>query len=123
MMAKKILIAEDDKFLSNAYRVKLTKAGFEVKVVGDGQEALDSLQAFIPDLILLDLVMPIKDGFATLEAIKADEKLKTIPVIVASNLGQKEDCDKAFRLGAKDFVVKSDLSLDTLIQKIHSLIG
>lgn len=122
-MAKKILVAEDDKFLSNAYRVKLTKAGFEVKVAGDGAEALNILQTFIPDLILLDLVMPVKDGFATLEVIKADEKLKMIPVIVASNLGQKEDCDRAIKLGAKDFVVKSDLSLDTLIQKIHSLIG
>lgn len=122
-MAKKILVAEDDKFLSNAYRVKLTKAGFDVKVAGDGAEALNILQTFIPDLILLDLVMPVKDGFATLEVIKADEKLKMIPVIVASNLGQKEDCDRALKLGAKDFVVKSDLSLDTLIQKIHSFIG
>jgi DNA-binding response OmpR family regulator len=122
-MAKKILVAEDDKFLSTAYRVKLTKAGFDVRVVGDGQEALNSLQTFIPDFILLDLVMPVKDGFATLEAIKADEKLKTIPVIVASNLGQKEDCDRALKLGAKDFVVKSDLSLDALIQKIHNIVG
>ena len=122
-MAKKILVAEDDKFLSNAYRVKLTKAGFDVKVAGDGAEALTILQTFIPDLILLDLVMPVKDGFATLEVIKADEKLKAIPVIVASNLGQKEDCDRALKLGAKDFVIKSDLSLDTLIQKIHSIVG
>lgn len=122
-MAKKILVAEDDKFLSNAYRVKLTKAGFEVKVVGNGQGALDILKTFIPDLILLDLVMPVKDGFATLEAIKADERLKAIPVIVASNLGQKEDSDRAFKLGAKGFVIKSDLSLDNLIQKIHSLVG
>lgn len=122
-MAKKILVAEDDKFLSNAYRVKLTKAGFDVKLAGDGQEALDVLQTFIPDIMLLDLVMPVKDGFATLEAIKADEKLKAIPVIVASNLGQKEDCDRALALGASDFVVKSDLSLDTLIQKIHGIVG
>ncbi len=122
-MAKKILVAEDDKFLSNAYRVKLTKAGFDVKAAGDGAEALNILQTFIPDLILLDLVMPVKDGFATLEVIKADEKLKMIPVIVASNLGQKEDCDRALKLGAKDFVIKSDLSLDTLIQKIHGIVG
>lgn len=122
-MAKKILVAEDDKFLSNAYRVKLTKAGFEVKMASDGQEALNILQTFIPDIILLDLVMPIKDGFATLEAIKGDARLRAIPVIVASNLGQKEDCDRALRLGAADFVVKSDLSLDTLIQKIRGIVG
>lgn len=122
-MAKKILLAEDDKFLSTAYRVKLTKAGFEVKIARDGQEALDSLQTFIPDIILLDLVMPVKDGFATLEAIKADEKFKMIPVIVASNLGQKEDSDRAFKLGARGFIIKSDLSLDTLVQKINSIVG
>ncbi len=122
-MAKKILVAEDDKFLGNAYRIKLTKAGFEVQLATDGQEALTALQTFIPDLILLDLVMPVKDGFAALEEIKANDKLKAIPVIVASNLGQKEDTDRAMKLGAKDFVVKSDLSLDVLIQKIHTLIG
>jgi len=122
-MAKKILVAEDDKFLGNAYRIKLTKAGFEVQLATDGQEALTALQTFIPDLILLDLVMPVKDGFAALEEIKANDKLKAIPVIVASNLGQKEDTDRALKLGAKDFVVKSDLSLDVLIQKIHTLIG
>lgn len=122
-MAKKILIAEDDRFLANAYRVKLTKAGFEVKITSDGQEALTALRTFIPDLILLDLVMPVKDGFATLQEIKAHPTLRTIPVIVASNLGQKEDVDKAMKLGARDFVIKSDLSLDTLIQKIHKLVG
>lgn len=122
-MVKKILIAEDDKFISNVYRVKLTKAGFEVKIAGDGQEALKILQTFIPDLILLDLVMPIKDGFETLEVIKADERLKTIPVIVASDLGQKEDREKALKLGADGFFIKGDLALDTLIQKIHSIVG
>lgn len=120
---KKILIAEDDKFLANAYRVKFSKFGFDVKIVFDGQEALTVLQTFIPDIILLDLVMPIKDGFSTLEDIKKIELLKNIPIIVASNLGQKEDMDKALAMGANDFIIKSDLSLDDLIQKVTTLLS
>jgi DNA-binding response OmpR family regulator len=122
----KILVAEDDKFLGSAYKVKLTKAGFEVQMATDGQEALNALQTFTPDLIILDLMMPIKDGFSVLETIRKDDqfsKFKTVPVIVASNLGQKEDTDRAMSLGANDFLVKSDLSLDTVIQKINKLIG
>lgn len=120
---KKILIAEDDKFLSSAYRVKLAKAGFEVHMASDGQEAISLLQNVTPDLILLDLIMPVKDGFATLQEIKANPAWKTIPVIVASNLGQKEDIEKSTQLGANDFVVKSDLSLDSVIEKINKLLG
>jgi len=121
-MKKKILIAEDDHFLANAYRVKLTKAGFEVKITSDGEEAIKALSDFFPDLILLDLVMPVKDGFSTLEAIKNNEKYKKIPVLIASNLGQKEDLDKGIKLGADDYVVKSDLSLDDLVMKINGLL-
>jgi two-component system alkaline phosphatase synthesis response regulator PhoP len=119
---KKILIAEDDKYLANAYRVKLNKAGFEIKIVGDGVEALEVLKSFTPDIILLDLVMPVKDGFTTLTEIKQDPKLKSIPVLIASNLGQKEDLDKGLALGAVDYIVKSDLSLEDLITKINLLL-
>ncbi|HWY79152.1 MAG TPA: response regulator [Candidatus Sulfotelmatobacter sp.] len=120
---KKILVAEDDKFLGSAYRAKLTKAGFEIQIARDGQEAMAMVRTFTPDLILLDLVMPIKDGFTVLEEIKNDPTLKAIPVIVASNLGQKEDTDRALKIGASDYFVKSDLSLNTIIEKIHNLIG
>jgi len=119
---KRILVVEDDTYLSNAYRVKLTKAGFEVRNVFDGDEALDILKAFVPDLILLDIVMPKKDGFATLEEIKANEKWENIPVILASNLGQKEDRDKGIQLGAADFFIKTDFSLNDLIEKINGIL-
>jgi len=119
---KKIFVAEDDKFLANAYRLKLTKAGFEVKIVRDGQELLNLLEIAIPDLIILDIIMPVKDGFVTMQELKANKSWSTIPVIVASNLGQKEDIDKAMNLGANDFFVKSDLSLVAVIQKINALI-
>jgi CheY-like chemotaxis protein len=115
----KVLVVEDDKFLISAYRAKLTKVGFEVQMAGDGVEALEVLKTFRPDIILLDLVMPRKDGFMTLEEIKQQPELKSIPVIVASNLGQKEDLDKALGLGAVDYIIKSDLSMDSLVELIN----
>lgn len=120
---KKILIAEDDQFLVNAYQVKLTKAGFEVKIARDGQEAINTLSTFIPDLILLDIIMPVKDGFGTLKELKENPLWSKIPVIVASNLGQKEDLEKSKKLGAVDFIIKSDLSLENLITKINALLA
>lgn len=120
---KKILVVEDDTFLANAYRVKLSKAGFEIVNAFDGVEAINQLQTFTPDLILLDLVMPKKDGFSTLQEIKGNEKWKHIPVIVASNLEQKEDVDKGLKLGASDFFVKTEFTLDTLVEKIKKILS
>ena len=119
---KKILIAEDDKFLASAYRLKLIKAGFEIQIASNGVEIFEILETFIPDIILLDLVMPVMDGFIALTKIKLIPKYQNIPVIVASNLGQKDDIDRAKGLGAADFIVKSDLSLDSLITKINGTI-
>ena len=119
---KKILVVEDDNYLANAYRVKFTKAGFEVKNAFDGLEAINILQSFTPDLILLDIVMPKKDGFSTLQELKANAKWKNIPVILASNLGQKEDRDKGMQLGATDFFIKTDFSLNDLIEKMNGIL-
>lgn len=120
---KKILIVEDDKFLANAYRVKLNKAGFDVKITSDGEEAIAILSSFLPDLILLDIVMPKKDGFAMLKELKGNSFWSSIPVILASNLGQKEDMEKGKQLGAADFIIKSDLSLNDLIERINSILN
>ena len=122
-LKKKIVVAEDDQFLSNAYRVKLTKEGFEVKMVGDGQELMNLLKTYRPDIIILDLLMPVKDGFEAIKEIKASPSLKNIPVIIASNLGQKNDIDQGKALGASDYIIKSDLSLEDLVAKIKSLLG
>jgi DNA-binding response OmpR family regulator len=118
----KILIAEDDSFLGNAYKMKLTKAGHELQLAADGEAALKKLESFTPDVIVLDLIMPNIDGFGVLEKVKADDRFKNIPVIVASNLGQEEDIKKAKKLGANDYVIKSDLSLNQLIEKITALV-
>ncbi len=118
---KKILVAEDDKFLSSAYRVKLTKAGYEVKMTSDGKEALQEVGAFTPDLIILDLVMPVMDGFSFLAELQKQDN--RVPILVASNLGESEDIVRATKLGAIDYIVKTDLSMKKLIEKIKSIIG
>jgi two-component system phosphate regulon response regulator PhoB/two-component system alkaline phosphatase synthesis response regulator PhoP len=120
---KKILVAEDDKFLANAYRVKLTKSGFDVQLASDGSEVIKLLPIFLPDLLILDIIMPVKDGFTTLSEIKSNPAYKDLPIIVASNLGQKEDVDKAMSLGATDFIVKSDLHLEDLITMVNKLLS
>ena len=122
-MAVKVLVVEDDNFLVTAYRTKLVNAGLDVQVATDGEEAMKALKSFNPDVILLDLVMPKKDGMTTLTEIKADDKLKNIPVVITSNLGQAEDIEKAKSLGAADFVVKSNMSMEDIISKVKSLAG
>lgn len=117
-----ILVVEDDQFLSSAYKLKFEKENLNVTLAQDGQEALERLQEFTPDLILLDLVMPIKDGFAVLSDLKDSEKFKNIPVIIASNLGQEEEIKKGISMGANDYIVKSNTSLDEVVKKINSFI-
>jgi len=117
-----VLIVEDDKFLSSAYRLKFTKAGYEVMLAMDGSEGMTILSTFTPDIILLDLVMPVKDGFTMLSELKASEAYKNIPVIITSNLSQKEDIDKAKGMGAMDFIIKSDISLDDLVTKVQKIL-
>lgn len=120
---KKILIAEDDQYLINSYRVKFSKSGFEVHMALDGNEVFKILEHFTPDMILLDLVMPGKDGFTVLSELKQNERWKKIPVIVTSNLGQVEDREKAKNLGADDYLVKVQVSLEDIVNKIKTLLS
>lgn len=119
---KKLLIGEDDQFLSAAYKAKFAKAGFEVLILSDGEEVMAKIDEYKPDLLILDIMMPKKDGFSVLEELRTSEKWKALPILVASNLGQKEDIDKAIRLGANGYIVKSDLRLEEIIEKIKSLL-
>jgi DNA-binding response OmpR family regulator len=114
----KILLAEDDKFIARAYKDGLEQAGFMVTAVADGEEAMKSVAKEIPDIILLDLIMPIKNGFEVLADLKLDPKLKKVPVLVLSNLGQDSDFLKAKQLGAVDYMVKSNFSMKEVIAKV-----
>lgn len=121
--AKFILVAEDDRFYANIYRIKLTKEGYEVAVVGNGAMALALAQRKTPDLILLDLIMPVKDGFETLKELKADPKLKDVKVLVLSNLGQVDDIQKARDLGAVDYLIKSNVSIHEVVEKVKKYLS
>lgn len=117
-ISKKILLAEDDKFLSVAMGDKLTREGFTVLHAVNGLEAIDQAKAGHPDLILLDIIMPQKTGFEVLSELRLDPTTRNIPVIVLSNLGQEADIKKARDLGAKDYLVKSEVEMKMVVAKI-----
>ena len=120
-MAKKILIAEDEKPMAQALVLKLNSEGYNTKAVYDGVEALAELVKNKYDLVLLDLMMPRKDGFAVLEEMKKKEI--NVPVIVASNLSQEEDFSRAKKMGAKDYFIKSNTSISEVVAHVKKILG
>ncbi len=120
---KKVFIVEDDEFLRSLNAKKLEDAGYAVSVAVDGVSAIQMIPNEKPDLIFLDLLLPgDKDGFDVLQEVKANAETKDIPVIVFSNLGQAEDIEKAKNLGAKDFLVKANFTLDDVVAKIQEIL-
>jgi len=119
---KKVLVVEDDKFLGNAYKAGFEGEGLEVAIAYDGEDALATVESFQPDVILLDILIPKIDGFGVLAKLKSDDKYKSIPVIIASNLGQKQDIDRGLELGASDYIIKSESSVTEILLKIKTLL-
>ena len=124
-MSKKILIIEDDKILAELLEKKLKNAGFEVVLAFDGKEGLASLRANKPDLILLDIVMPKKNGMELMEEMNKDPEtnLTKIPVIVISNSGEPVEIDRVLELGAKDYLIKTEFNPQEVIEKVIKQIG
>jgi DNA-binding response OmpR family regulator len=121
-MGKKILIIEDDQFLRELISRKLEQENFSIIEAADGEEGMRQLKEETPDLILLDLILPGIDGFEFLTRIKQDPKLASIPVIILSNLGQKEEIEKGLKLGAIDYLVKAHFTPGEIIEKVrHTL--
>lgn len=118
----KVLIIEDDHFLSSILKNRLEKDGFSVTQAFDGDEGLSIVKKEKPDAVLLDLIMPKVSGFEVLEGISSDPELSTIPVMIASNLGQDSDIEKARNLGARDYYVKVRTSIDQLAQMVKNLL-
>ncbi|MHB0865384.1 MAG: response regulator [Minisyncoccota bacterium] len=115
----KILVIEDDTFLSSLLSGELQHAGYEVLSAADGEQGVEMAKK-MPDLILLDLIMPGMDGFETLAKLKADPVTAKIPVIVASNLGEPEEIKRAKDAGALDFLVKVHFTPKEIIEKIEA---
>jgi len=113
--SKKVLVVEDDEHISKVYAIKLEKEGVTVVIARDGEEAIEMVQKEKPDLVLLDLMIPKKDGFEVLEEMKKIPDVANIPVIILSNLGQKADQDRALALGASEYLVKVDYPIQEVI--------
>lgn len=118
----RILLIEDDPFFQKFYAYKLAEKGFTVDVGSDGVEGMKLMQTNIPNLILLDLIMPNMDGFGVLEAKSKIPTLQKVPVLVFSTLSQEQDVKKAMSLGALDYANKSFFDFDTLLAKINSIL-
>ncbi len=119
----KILIVEDEKFLSTILANRLQKEGFTPKQVFDGEEALTYLQEEKPNLIVLDLILPKKSGFDVLETISADPQLNRIPVVILSNLGQESDIEKTKSLGAIEYHIKVRTSIDDFVEIVKNIMA
>ena len=119
----RVLLAEDDRFLRKAAEAALKRQGFTVLPAVDGEEALRVARAEIPDIVLLDLIMPKLQGFEVLRALKADPATAAIPVIILSNLGQDSDVKQAMEAGAVGYFVKANLSLQDLVKRVGEVVG
>jgi len=122
-MAKKILLIEDEEIIMGILEKKLTQTGYQVSVARDGEEGLKAMKEVRPDLILLDIVMPKMGGFEVMETMVKDQELKKIPVIVISNSGQPVELDRAQKLGAKDWLIKTEFDPQEVIDKVVKQIG
>ncbi|MFH0951815.1 MAG: response regulator [Patescibacteria group bacterium] len=117
-----IVLVEDDSFLAGMYVTKLELENFKVELAIDGEAGLKTIREAKPNIILLDVVLPKKDGFAVLQEIKKDKTLKDIPVILLTNLGQRSDVDKGLSLGAVDYLIKAHFLPSEVIDKIKHFV-
>lgn len=121
----KVLLVEDDSFLREICSKKLVKEGYSVYEALDGEQALELVNSVKPDIVLLDIILPAVDGFQILTQIKSskDNKVKNVPVIMLSNLGQDDDIKKAMDIGANDYLVKAHFTTEEIVEKIKSILG
>lgn len=121
---KKILVAivEDDDFLRSLAVTKLQSFGFGVISAGNGKDGLEKVQTEKPDLVILDLMLPVMDGFDVLRTLRNNPETKKLPVIVFSNLGEEKDIKTCLDLGISDYMIKSNFTLDELVEKINMVL-
>jgi len=122
-MRNKVLLVEDSKAVQQMYRNKLVMEQFAVVTADNGMEAIKALSTDIPDIILLDLMMPIMDGYKVLQVVKTDQKFRHIPVLVFSAKGQPEEVEKALGLGAAGYIVKSITKPNEVVEKMRAVLS
>jgi CheY-like chemotaxis protein len=122
-MRNKVLLVEDSAAIQQIYRNKLALEQFQVTIAGNGMEAIKLLSQDRPDIILLDLMMPVMDGYKVLQVVKTDPKLKQIPVLVFSAKGQSEEVEKAIGLGAAGYIVKATTKPNEVVERIRQTLS
>lgn len=120
---RKILIIEDEQTLLKALDIKFNEAGFDVATAIDGQSGLELANQVKPDIILLDIILPTKDGLTVLEELKQNEETESIPVLLLTNLSDQASISRGVELGAAGYIIKADFSLDEVVQKVESTLA
>ena len=123
MEKKKILVIEDDSVLQKALQEFLAEEGFEIFSALDGEEGIKMGKEKLPDLILLDIILPKKDGYEVLKDLKSDEATKKIPIVLLTNLGSLNDVEKAIEMGATTYLIKADYKLEEVSIKIKEILN
>jgi DNA-binding response OmpR family regulator len=119
----KIAIIEDDPTINQMYRMKFEAAGFDVQLASDGERGVALVEAFRPDLILLDMQMPNKNGYDTLKEIRAADWGTNIPVIILTNMGEEESPKELRDLGIESYIVKADLTPSQVVDRVKETLS
>lgn len=119
----RILIIEDEAALSNILRERLSDLGYQVSVAIQGEEGWQKTKDERPDIVLLDIILPRLDGFIYLRRLRAHKQLKDVPVMILSNLGQDSDMEQGKELGAMDYIVKSNHTIDAVIERVEEILN
>ncbi|HPX94543.1 MAG TPA: response regulator [Candidatus Moranbacteria bacterium] len=120
---KIVLIVEDDAFIRDIYSVKFSQEGYQTEIATNGIEALSKLEKIFPDIIILDVVMPHMDGMETLRNIKKNDRLKNIPIIMLTNVSEKEKIDESMEGGVEEYLIKSHFAPSEIVEKVNSLLN
>lgn len=118
----KLLIIDDDTFILDMYLIKFREHGFVTETAKDGKSGLAKIKEFQPDVVLLDIVMPVMDGFDVLRQMKKEPMPRPPKVILLTNLGQKEDVDRGMELGADDYVIKAHYTPSEVVAKVNKVL-
>lgn len=119
----RVLLVDDDLSLANSYQVRLETEGFEVRQCNDGEQALQMVQSFLPDVVLMDIMMPKLNGFDTLDNLQQMPNIKGLKIVILSALGQPEDVERAKSLGASDYLVKSQVVISDVVARLRELLA
>jgi len=119
MAKEKILIIEDEQYLADLYKLKFDSEGYNVSVAYDGKAGIEEAKKFKPDIILLDIVMPVMDGYETLVELKKSEETKDITVYILSNLGQADEIKRGLSEGADNYLIKANMTPNQLVNRVR----